>query len=56
MVEGGQAKEITNKAAVAKIKKQLAIRKKAGIELSKVIRSQGVTSCAMFNATNTIGD
>jgi hypothetical protein len=56
VVEGGQAKEITNKAAVAKIKKQLAIRKKAGIELSKVIRSQGVTSCAMFQATRTTAE
>jgi len=56
VVEGGQAKEITNKAAVAKIKEQLAVRKKAGVEISKVIRSSGVTSAAMWQATRTVSE
>lgn len=56
VVEGGQSKEITDKESVAKIKGLLATRKKAGVELSKVIRGRGLTSCAMFQATRTVGE
>lgn len=56
MVEGGQSKEITDKAAVAEIKKHLATRKKAGIELSKLIRDRGLTTANMFQATRTLGE
>jgi hypothetical protein len=56
VVEGGQSKEITDKAAVAEIKKHLATRKKAGIELSKLIRDRGLTTANMFQATRTLGE
>ena len=56
MVEGGQSKEITDKAAVAEIKKHLATRKKAGMELSKLIQSRGLTNVMMFQATRTLGE
>jgi hypothetical protein len=56
VVEGGQSKEITDKEAVAKIKKHLATRKKAGIAISKVIRSRGVTSCELYTAARTVGE
>jgi hypothetical protein len=56
VVEGGQSKEITDKAAVAEIKKHLATRKKAGMELSKLIQSRGLTNVMMFQATRTLGE
>jgi hypothetical protein len=56
VVEGGQSKEITDKEAVAKIKKHLATRKKAGMELSKLIQSRGLTNVAYFQATRTLGE
>lgn len=56
VVEGGQTKEITDKEAVAEIKRLLRIRKKAGIELSKLIRDRGLTTAMMFQATRTLGE
>jgi hypothetical protein len=56
VVEGGQSKEITDKAAVAEIKKHLATRKKAGMEISKLIQSRGLTNVMMFQATRTLGE
>ena len=56
VVEGGQTKEITDKEAVAEIKRLLTIRKKAGIELSKLIRDRGLTTAMMFQATRTLGE
>jgi hypothetical protein len=56
VIEGGQSKEITDKAAVAEIKKHLATRKKAGMELSKLIQSRGLTNVMMFQATRTLGE
>jgi len=56
VVEGGQSKEITDKEAVAKIKKHLATRKKAGMELSKIIQSRGLTNIAYFQAARTLGE
>jgi hypothetical protein len=56
VVEGGQTKEITDKEAVAEIKRLLRIRKKAGIELSRLIRDRGLTTAMMFQATRTLGE
>jgi hypothetical protein len=56
VVEGGHQKELTDKKSVAEIKRLLGIRKKAGIELSKLIRDRGLTTAAMFQATRTLGE
>lgn len=56
MVEGGQAKELTNKKDVAEIKRLLKVRRDAGVELSKLIRDRGVTTASEFEATRTLGE
>jgi hypothetical protein len=55
VVEGGQEKEITEKQAVAEIKRLIKIRHKAGRDLSKLIRHRGVTAASINNATSTVG-
>jgi hypothetical protein len=55
-IEGGDKKELTDKESVAEIKRLLGIRKKAGIELSKLIRDRGLTTCNAFQATRTLGE
>jgi hypothetical protein len=56
VVEGGQTKELADKESVAQIKHLLRIRKKAGIELSKLIRDRGCTTANEFQATRTLGE
>jgi hypothetical protein len=56
VVEGGQAKELTNKKDVAEIKRLLKVRRDAGVELSKLIRDRGVTTASEFEATRTLGE
>jgi hypothetical protein len=56
VVEGGQTKEVADKKSVAQIKHLLRIRKKAGIELSKLIRDRGLTTANEFQATRTLGE
>lgn len=56
VVEGGQTKELADKKSVAQIKRLLGIRKKAGIELSKLIRDRGLTTANAFHATRTLGE
>ncbi len=55
VVEGGREKDITDKEAVAEIKRLLRIRKEAGLELSKLIRDRGLTTASVFQATRTLG-
>lgn len=55
VVEGGHAKEITSKAAIAEIKRLINIRRKAGKELSKLIRDKGCITASVNFATRTRG-
>lgn len=56
VVNGGDEKELTDKEAVAEIKRLLKIRKHAGIQLSKLIRDRGLTSASVHHAARILGE